>query len=335
VVPQDLTEVRWWLLLSDLAWVSLGWAILNLLPILPLDGGLVTRRILGHRAGERGELAAVGLSIATALAGAAWAYGADRTGLALYAIFFAGWNVVTLVRARDGRSRERLDEGRRQLRAGQKAEAERSFRQAAETGSHRARGEAGEALAWLLIDDGRMEEAREVAGRIREEPATPSLLRSYLDLLDGRTEEAATSVATWWLDGPGSFPGTIVINEMDRADVLMPFLERVLTEPGDAPITIGQRVQGSLHVAGRYRSSIAVGTRLLDDARSPSPMVAYNIACSTARDGHLGLALDWLDRAVEAGWRDPSQMTIDDDLAPLQRLPRFEMILGRAARSTP
>src|SRR5215211_1266381 len=33
------TSYGWYVFLWDLMWVSLGWGIINLLPILPLDGG--------------------------------------------------------------------------------------------------------------------------------------------------------------------------------------------------------------------------------------------------------------------------------------------------------
>lgn len=337
VVPQDLTQVRWWLLLSDVAWVSLGWGFLNLLPILPLDGGLVARRMLGHRLGGRGELAAVVLSIVTALAGGAWAYRAGRTGLALYAVFFAGWNIVTLVRARDDGSRERLAEGRRLWRDDRREEAEAAFLDAMRTArSHAARTETGEALAWAMIHDGRITDARKVADELRQDPSDASALRPVLDLLEGRAiEEATAAIAAWWLRHPEYLLGPPVIPELERRGVLMRFLELLLVDPGPHAIELVAAMQASLHQEGRYASAIDVGVRVLDDPRSSSALIAYNIACSTARTGHLGLALDWLDRAVEAGWRDQSQMTIDDDLAPLQRLPRFEAILERAARPKP
>ncbi len=41
-------------LLSDLVWVNVGWSLLNLLPVLPLDGGHVLRALL-RRAGTMGS----------------------------------------------------------------------------------------------------------------------------------------------------------------------------------------------------------------------------------------------------------------------------------------
>jgi Zn-dependent protease len=40
--------------LSDIAFVNLGWALFNLVPIYPLDGGKIARDALGHFVGMRG-----------------------------------------------------------------------------------------------------------------------------------------------------------------------------------------------------------------------------------------------------------------------------------------
>lgn len=331
LVPSDLTQFRWWLLLSDLVWVSIGWALLNLLPILPLDGGLVIKRMLGHRAGRRGEHIATAISIVTASAGGVWAFLADMRGTALYAFFFVGWNATTLLRERDERSRRRLEDGRRLLQDGHRAEAEAAFRDAMQIArSHAARAESGESLAWLLIEDGRVSDAREAADRIRPDPADPSSLRASLDLLEGRsTEEAADAIAAWWLLHPRFHIGSLTILELDRRGLLMRFLDRMLADPATHAAELAAAMQASLHFGGRFGSAIEVGRRLLGDARTPKALVAFNIACSTARTGHLGLALDWLDRAVEAGWEDVGQLTSDEDLTDLHSLPRFEVIMSR------
>jgi Zn-dependent protease len=334
LVPSDVTELRWWLILSDLVWVSIGWALLNLLPILPLDGGQVIGRMLGHRAGRRGELAASLISIVTASAGGVWAFLASRPGTALYALFFVGWNAATLLRDRDERSRRRVGDGRRLLQDGRRTEAEAAFRDAMQIArSHATRADAGESLAWLLIEDGRMRDAREAADRIRPNPDDPSSLRASLDLLEGRsTEEAADAIAAWWLRHPRFHIGSITILELDRRGLLMRFLERLLADPSPHAAELAAATQASLHLGGRYGSAIDVGRRLFEDARTPSAIVAFNIACSTAQTGHLGLALDWLDRAVEAGWEDVGQLMNDEDLTDLRSLPRFEVIMSRVGR---
>ena len=67
--------------LRDLSFINLTWTLFNLLPILPLDGGLLMRTVLGF-----GRTAlAVGISVVCAIACAVWAY---LTGWTYGAFFF-------------------------------------------------------------------------------------------------------------------------------------------------------------------------------------------------------------------------------------------------------
>jgi Zn-dependent protease len=58
------------LLLADLRWINLGWALINLLPVLPLDGGRVAETLLIRFRRFDGAEWALQLSIATAIAAA-------------------------------------------------------------------------------------------------------------------------------------------------------------------------------------------------------------------------------------------------------------------------
>jgi beta-lactamase regulating signal transducer with metallopeptidase domain/Tfp pilus assembly protein PilF len=54
---------------------------------------------------------------------------------------------------------------------------------------------------------------------------------------------------------------------------------------------------------------------------------SYNAACAHALSGQTGAALDWLERAVDAGFSSYGHMATDDDLESLHGNPRFEKIL--------
>jgi Zn-dependent protease len=58
-------------ILTDLLHVNLGWSLLNLLPVLPLDGGLVTRALLRRSTTARPTRRAHEISIGVAALGAA------------------------------------------------------------------------------------------------------------------------------------------------------------------------------------------------------------------------------------------------------------------------
>ncbi|HEV7861662.1 MAG TPA: hypothetical protein VGR20_03140 [Acidimicrobiia bacterium] len=79
--------------LRTAAFTTLGWSALNLLPILPLDGGHLLELALPGTPVARQRLAAQ-LSIAFAVAGGALAYKAGMSYAGLLAILFAAQNLA-------------------------------------------------------------------------------------------------------------------------------------------------------------------------------------------------------------------------------------------------
>lgn len=65
------------------------------------------------------------------------------------------------------------------------------------------------------------------------------------------------------------------------------------------------------------------------EAGNRKALTAYNAACASAREGASQEALQWLERAMEADWRDATWLRQDEDLASLRALPAFEALLAR------
>ncbi len=61
-----------------------------------------------------------------------------------------------------------------------------------------------------------------------------------------------------------------------------------------------------------------------------SPIVLYNLACFSALNGDKNAALDWLDKAVDAGFYSPSKIATDSDLTSLRDDKRYDTILAKA-----
>jgi membrane-associated protease RseP (regulator of RpoE activity) len=82
----------------NLAWVSFGWAIINLLPLLPFDGGniavTILRRVNGIDAVRVVRLISVGVALCVAI----WAYHAVGPLTSLWVLFFGALNAVALAR---------------------------------------------------------------------------------------------------------------------------------------------------------------------------------------------------------------------------------------------
>ncbi|MBK7624716.1 MAG: hypothetical protein IPJ14_19205 [Kineosporiaceae bacterium] len=80
-------------------WTCIGWSVLNLLPVLPLDGGQAMRELLPGAPAVRARRAA-GVSVVVAGLAAVLAYVVLRQAfLALFMVFFAVTNGLTLRRS--------------------------------------------------------------------------------------------------------------------------------------------------------------------------------------------------------------------------------------------
>jgi membrane-associated protease RseP (regulator of RpoE activity) len=62
----DWNSYYWNVFLNDLLWVNLYWGIINLLPVLPMDGGSISQALFEHRSGYRGKRKALILSASAA-----------------------------------------------------------------------------------------------------------------------------------------------------------------------------------------------------------------------------------------------------------------------------
>jgi membrane-associated protease RseP (regulator of RpoE activity) len=82
--------------LNDVMWVNLGWGVLNLLPILPLDGGHIASSVAGIVAGRRGRLAARILSVVLTVTIGLWALTAGQWWIAILGVVLTYANVQAL-----------------------------------------------------------------------------------------------------------------------------------------------------------------------------------------------------------------------------------------------
>ena len=68
------TSYGWYVFFWNLMWVSLGWGIINLLPILPLDGGNIAITLLRRTRIDEPDRVVRLLSVGTAIRLAIWLY---------------------------------------------------------------------------------------------------------------------------------------------------------------------------------------------------------------------------------------------------------------------
>ncbi len=79
-------------LFSSLVWINIAWALFNLAPILPLDGGQIMRNTLLLSRVERPEQMACMVSIGTGLLVGFWFLSRDQFGAGMMFLLFAASN---------------------------------------------------------------------------------------------------------------------------------------------------------------------------------------------------------------------------------------------------
>lgn len=97
----------------------------------------------------------------------------------------------------------------------------------------------------------------------------------------------------------------------------------------DLPMmTAAEKAVGVLLARGDYARAEELLERTLKT--TPQDFTArYNLACTLARQGKTDAALEQLEKAIEFGFSDAKHMEIDDDLAKLRELPRFQAALKK------
>ncbi|HJL15981.1 MAG TPA: tetratricopeptide repeat protein [Sandaracinaceae bacterium LLY-WYZ-13_1] len=290
-------------------YVTLGWSLLNLIPILPLDGGHVVAIVLERAFGEAGMRAARVASIVLSLAAGAslWLLFGDP----LFAIFggllaFSNYRAHRHERtARDEAPlRAATDRATAALAEGDLAGARRLVEPVlADDPGGETRTRALHVLAWAALEEGDLESARrrlaELPPRVRPDAYLEGRVRlrsgeasgaigPLLEALEDRREpEVADALAR-------------ALVEAGRVDELRALLESPARarDLGAEPLRrVARGVEGDAPALGAALSEALF-------ARFADPRDALDAAVARARSDDPSGARAWIDRAVEAGVDD-------------------------------
>ena len=327
--PDSLVD---WVL-RDLALVNLGWGVLNLMPVLPLDGGQVLAGLFAAR--NRSLAPAV---IASAVIGGGLAvtgFVAGQWWLGALFGFLAVSNASALVRAR----RERADspgavlaEGYEALEKGATMAAANRAREALAGATTAAdRDGAVNLLMWVHLLGGDVDAAAEVTRQNPPWDPMASLLHPQVVRAAGDAD-AAVALLQRTFD---AHPGDATRTQLARGLVELGRLDDAVTlvDGGRAPYldTRSAAVVGAgLFRAGRYGEAAQLGEASFE--RSIDKAMAYNVACAWVRDGRPDDALAWLHRAVDAGYANLAELDRDPNLADLRGAPEFDALRGRLTK---
>lgn len=165
IVGSAPKDAAWVEVLALLAFANVFWSVINLLPVLPFDGGQVLATALGP---ERRKLAAsvslvFGLVTALVLFRLGSLLGALLFAMGGVSNFFAALQEAPSVRVPPGAAKELLAEARRALEAGNGARAASLAQASLETSSDPVeRKQALETLVWAALATGDVAAARDL-----------------------------------------------------------------------------------------------------------------------------------------------------------------------------
>lgn len=218
--------------LLSLVWVNLGWGVLNLVPMLPLDGGNVMASFFELFAKKSGRRFARYVSIAIAVAIMAWALAAEQIFIALLVAFLA-WNNIQGLRAQKqmdaiGPYRPLLQQAYQALAEGDSLGVLGPAQQLAGADSPPVQVEGQLLQAWGRLLRGDLLGARSAADAVATAAADDDALQGAFLLADGDVEGALRHLQQVGDDPVAQARLAAAFIGTDRYDVAMRYF-------GDAP----------------------------------------------------------------------------------------------------
>ena len=265
----------WWLLanadvtgdarviLAQVVWINIGWSVLNLLPILPLDGGQVFLGVLDWTTHGRGRRAAEIVSVVVAVVLGVLSWRAGFTFGALLAAMFAGLNLSSLSRVKAVELGDQLAAAHRALLEHRPAEAEQvATAVLAKRPSGATLQWASELLGWARLWQGDLAGAEQVVARFAHAGGASGSFRGAQALAAGRTAEGVAVLAWAFANeppGPSKSLGAVAAAGSGQAEAVA--RELLLLDDG-AGVEPARLLQGLLAYAG-YHDAAASVARLL------------------------------------------------------------------------
>lgn len=335
----------------DALFVNVGWGVLNLLPILPLDGGKIAD-VLGFAAfGTRGARGVRVLSLVLAGGILAWALTNGMVWIAM----LAGLSILGVVRQLPGTD---LDPAVPAQRTPQLSDATRVAIDDLWNALYRGSSEAAlgianrrledldpgddvafdraallEALAWVHLERGEDELAIAARDAIPESSSASSLLDARLLIARGQTLEGLTALDGVFLEDPSDRAAIVTAAawlDANRPDRVVDMLRGIR---GAGVGREGHRVVRIALEADR-RPEHALAIAELAYHRFRDPETAYDVARALARAGRADDAVERLGRAIERGFRDEGRLVADEAFAGLRERDDF-VALASKLRAAP
>ncbi|MBI5496819.1 MAG: M50 family metallopeptidase [Deltaproteobacteria bacterium] len=326
-------------LYRDLLWVNWGYSLLNLLPILPLDGGLVMQTLVRHATRKPTSVVPAFISVAAAALVSVLAYANSWTWALVLFAWLALAHVPTVKQALDTWRDARLVPAAADLDAAWTARdgallltrAEEMLR-VARSGALRAKAVASLAWAHLLL--GKPEAAQQALERMPPGFEAGAWLAGSILLDLGRFDDVIALIsAVPEAQRPAELTRLLILTHATRGafeDTMVAFrAARSFGFSAEFLTLLGSK----LCRAARYAEAEEVYRwwfSIQADGTS-----AYGVACCRARLGDPNGALEWLQNSVASGWKNAAHTLADEDLATLRDEAPFKALVARMADAAP
>ncbi|GAB4410310.1 MAG: hypothetical protein OHK0039_14580 [Bacteroidia bacterium] len=303
---------------------SIGWGVLNLLPILPLDGGNILRYLLAFN--PRWNALRIAATIGIVL-------GAVLLVVLLYDRQFwnamlVGFLIFTNVQhlrsgSGTGERSSRVDQMMQHLRQGDSDTALQLALDILQNRRNKAdRGLAMQVVSHIYLQRQDMQAARQFASDYPDYATQVPELRLALLVEQGAYEEATTFARDTYALRPDPAIGQMYIELLvlqQQHDALDAFLRLIQGREGAGEL--------ALHTAqlllrrGAYDRALAISQTLFERDKNAVP--AMLAAEGLARLGRAAEARQWIERAIAAGQRDLSAVRRSPGFEAVRDLPDF------------
>lgn len=294
------------LALEDALWINIGWSIVNLLPILPWDGGLILDSALHWATGKRRDRV---VAISSLIGGALIIAVAVKTRMMLLGYFgmmglIQGYQRWTGPQAAAPAATQ-LGEDERQLQL-----------EALTSHDPNRRAALLEQIAWLRLKKGDFAGARRAVSEMNRAPSVSLAARLAASQNDVETVITLLSVpgAASVEDRPLLLAALISKERFDDAVVL-----------ARANVELAHLAATRLFEARAYPQSLELCTS--ERMRTGEGIHAYNEACCFCHLGRLDDAVTALQKAKALGFKDLRQLQTDKDLEPVRDRPEVQALM--------
>jgi Zn-dependent protease len=315
--------------LDRLMKVNFFWTALNLLPVLPLDGGHISSAVATRIFGPKGYVAAQAFAFLLCAAVVLFCVMVFREPF--IAMFFALYGfralreVVDAVRQPSGGEvtgpyAETLAQAGSAMVAGRLDEARRLAQSVVEAGGAAgpdAESRAHHLLGWVALKEGKGRPALDHFSQVHRQQVERHAVAAAFSLVG----DDARAVTLWELAWRETNDRT-VMHEFAGALIRLGKVPAALRLPDVDPAGAFTCAERTLFIRGAYSEAAAVGEEALHHV--PSPTIAYDAACAFARARMVPDAVRLLRRASELGFKDAAYAASDEDLSSLHGHPAFE-----------